>query len=291
MLIPGEISSEIIELLRPATVIRKMGPTVVPMNRGTLTIPRMAGGSTADYIGESTDIPISQPEFGQLKFFARTLATLCPISNDLLNFADSGTDQLIVGDLVNGMSQREDRAFLRDVGAGNAPKGLRYWAPAANLIPANGTVNLANITHDLGKLELALMSANCRMLRLGWIMSPRTYVYLLDLRDGNGNKAFPELEQMRLRNKPVGISNQIPENLGGAGNESELYLADFADVVIAESSTLAIDTSKEAAYMDGSTMVSTFSRNETVVRVIAQHDFGVRHASSVAVLTEVDWGA
>jgi HK97 family phage major capsid protein len=161
------------------------------------------------------------------------------------------------------------------------------------VITVNATVNLANVTVDLGKLWLALRGANVRMANCGWLMAPRTENYLRNLRDGNGNKAFPEMEGMttpRLQGYPVASTTQIPTNLAVTGsNESEIYFVDFNDAIIAEVPGMIIDASGEAAYHDGSNVVAAFSLDQTVIRVIAQHDFGMRYDASVAVLSDVDW--
>ena len=160
------------------------------------------------------------------------------------------------------------------------------------MIAANSTVTLANVTTDLGRLVLALENANVRMLRPGWLFSPRTKFYLMTVRDGNGNYAFRD-EMLRgfFWGWPFASTTQIPQNLGVGGDESEVMLADFADVVIGEAMNLLIDASAEAAYHDGSSVQSAYSRDQTVVRAIQEHDFGMRHDESVAVLNEVTWGA
>jgi hypothetical protein len=38
-------------------------------------------------------------------------------------------------------------------------------------------------------------------------------------------------------------------------------------------------------------MRSAYSRDETLMRMILQHDIGLRHLSAVSVLTGVTWGA
>ena len=139
---------------------------------------------------------------------------------------------------------------------------------------------------------MALRNANVRMIRPGWLFSPRTEHYLMTIRDGNGNFAFREdMLAGKLWGYPFGVTTQIPDNLGGGSDESEIYLVDMADSVIAESTNLIIDVSSEAAYHDGGNVVSAFSLDQTVIRVIASHDFGMRHDASVAVLSAVKWGA
>lgn len=290
-LVPPEYSTDLIELLRPQAAVRRLGATVLPMDTGTLNIPKLAGGGSANYIGENTNIPKTEPTFGQITLTWKKLAALVPISNDLLRFSSPAADAIVRDDLVAAMALREDLAFIRDDGTTNKPKGLLSWAPAGNKFAANATVNLANVTTDLGRAVLLLKKADVRFIRPGWIMSPRTEFYLLTVRDANGNFAFrQEMLAGRLFGYPYAVSTQIPENLGTNTNETEVYLVDFADAVIGEASQLIIDASTEAAYHDGTNVVAAYSLDQTVIRVIAQHDFAMRHPESVAVIQAVTWG-
>lgn len=290
-LVPPQFSEEIIEMLRPQAVVRRMNPRIMPMNSGTLDIPKLTGGAQASYVGESDNITKSQPGTGMIHMSAKKLAALVPISNDLIRDTSGRADQVVREDVVSAMSAREDIGFIRDDGTQNKPKGMRYWAVAGNIIAANPTVNLANVTTDLGKLILALRKGNARMIRPGWLLGPTAAFYLESVRDANGNFAFKdEMAQGKLFTFPFAVSNQIPENLGAGGNESEVYFVDFADAVIGENTQLIIDVSAEATYWDGTQLVSAFSRDETVVKVIARHDFAMRHDESVAILTGVTWG-
>jgi HK97 family phage major capsid protein len=289
-LIPDTYSADIIELLRARAVVRSLSPLQVPMPMGTLTLPKITGGVTASYVGENKNLSTGQPTFGVLRLTYKKLAALVPVSNDLLRYNAYGVDAIVRDDLVSGIATREDIAFIRDDGSQNTPKGLRYWAPAANVINANGTINLANVSTDLAKLILQLMNANVRMLRPAWIFAPRTLMYLMTVRDANGNFAFrEELLSGKLWNFPYGTTTQIPINLGGGTDESEVYLVDMVDVVIGDATSIIIDASTEAAYHDGSNVVAAFSQDQTVVRAIVQHDIGMRHDASVAVLAQVKW--
>lgn len=285
---PGYIP-EIIELLQPMSVIRSLGARTMPMPGGTLTIPKIASGSSASYGSENNDIAISEQVFGDLKLTKKKLTAMVPISNDLIRFSSPQANNLVRDDVITSMALREDLGFIRDDGTGDLPKGLRYWAPAANLITANAVINLQNVKNDLGKLELALLAASVKMLQPGWIFTPTILVFLTNLLDGNGNTAFPELALGTLRGKPFRTTTQVPNNLGVGSDESEIYLTDFADTLIGEATGLILDISTEGSYMDGATLVSAFSRDQTLVRAITEHDFGMRHDASVAVLIGVTW--
>lgn len=287
-LVPEEYSTEIIELLRPRNVVMASAPVILPLS-GTLTVPKHIAGAQAEYIGENTNIPKTEQKFGQLRLTERKLAAIVPVSNDLIRLSSPQADGVVRDDLVASMANRSDAAFIRDDGTGNAPKGLRYWAPAANVITANGTVNLQNVRNDLSKLKLALKKANVQMLRPGWLMSPTTAEYLMNLVDSNGNPAFPEMETGLLRRIPFRETTQVPDNLGSGSDEAELYLVDFASAVIGEATGINISVSDVAAYHDGSTVQAAYSLDQTVVRAIMRHDFGMRHDAAVAVLTGVKW--
>jgi HK97 family phage major capsid protein len=296
-LVPEDVSSEVIELLRPASVVMSLGPQTVDMPSGNMTMNRLATGAAASYIGEQQNTPATGVTFGQVKLIAKKLAALIPISNDLLRGSGVAADRIVRDDLIASLSQRMDAAFIRGAGTEFAPRGLRFQAvgtpfATSHILAVTGAATLADVTTNLGRLELALMNADVAMVRPGWIMAPRVMMFLQNLRDGNGNFAFPEVQLGQLRGKPFRVTTQIPINLGGGTNESELYLADFAHVVVGEHMGIEVAMSTEAAYVDGGgTTRAAFSRDETVMRAIAQHDIGLRHLPAVAVLTGVTWGA
>lgn len=291
-LVPNIHLPEVIELLRAQAVVRGMNPTIIPLTNGIATISKLTAGATGFYIGESQDITESQPATGLIQFRERKLAALVPISNDLLRVPSAQTNQVVQEDLVSAITLREDLAFLRGPGTEFEPRGITNFVPAANSSAANGTVNLDNVTIDLGELILALMNSNSRMLRPGWLMAPRSWHYLVTVRDGNGNFVFrDEMMQGRLWGWPFAMTTQIPINLGGGSDESEVVFADFADIVIADAMSLELEVSNEAAYATSGGIVAAFSRDETVVRAIVKHDLGVRHEESLAMKTAVTWGA
>lgn len=288
-LVPTEFSTDLIELLRPASVVRRLNPTILPMDNGKLSIPKLTGGASASYVGENANIGKTEQTFGDLNLSAKKLGALVPISNDLIRRSSPQADMVVRDDVVAALAQRGDLAFIRGDGTGYTPRGLRSWTPTANAIPANATVNLANVTTDLNKLVNALEQADVRMLRPGWLMAPRSKNYLMTVRDGNGNFAFrDEMLAGNLWGFPFGVTSQIPITL--STNKSEVYLVDFADFVIGESTNLLLDSSMEAAYYDGSAVQAAFSRDQTVIRAIQEHDSGMRHDASVAYLYDVTWG-
>ena len=296
-LVEEDVASEVIELLRPASVVMSLGPQTMDMPSGNMTVNRLATGASASYIGEQADAPATGLQFGQVKLSAKKLAALIPISNDLLRAASQSADRIVRDDLVVSLAQRMDLAFIRGSGTQFSPLGLRFQHTgtafaSSHVLAVAGTASLADVTVQLGRLELALMNANVAMTRPGWLMAPRTMMFFQNLRDGNGNFAFPEIQRGELRGKPIRITTQIPINLGGGSNETELYLADFAHVFVGEHMGIEVALSTEAAYLDaGNNLKAAFSRDENIMRAITQHDIGLRHLPAVCIMTGITWGA
>lgn len=293
-LVPEDVSSEFIELLRPASVVTAMGPRFVPMPNGNMTTNRRAQGANFSYGGEQQDAPATGYEYGQVKLSAKKLSGIVPISNDLLRSASTAVDRMVRDDMVEDAAQIQDRFFLRGSGTDFAPKGLRFQHlgtpfAATHVLTMTATPDLQKVDNDLGRLELALGNANLPYTGAHWIMSPRVAMFLTNLRDGNGNKVYPEMDGNMLRKKPVHITTEIPDNLGG-GTESEIMLVLPRHVMVGEHMGIQIALSTEAAYKDADgTMQAAFSRDETLMRLIMQHDIGLRHLAAVSILTGVTW--
>ena len=298
-LIPQDFLADLIELLRALTAVRGAGPMTVGMPMGNLTIPRLAGGATAAYQNELDDISVSQERFDDVNFVAKKLTALVPVSNDLIRRAPIGVEEVVRDDLVQTLARREDLAFLRGDGTDKGPIGLRNLCLAANRIsvaampatPGPGDAVTA-VVNGLSAAILALQNGMSRMIRPTWIMSPTILRFIATARDQVGSFYYKdEIERGTLEGYPFKLSQQIPTNLVVTTytKGSEIYFADMADVVIADTYNVVVDASDVASYNDGTGMVSSFQRDQSLFRVIAEHDFNMRHLQSLAILLTSDW--
>lgn len=298
VLIPQSVSGEIIDLLRAAVVVRALGATQLPMPNGNFTLPKKTQQTNSYYVGESQAAATSSVKIGSVKLAFKKLVTVVPASNDLFRYSSPGADGIIRDDIVDSMRVREDQAFLRDSGIDQngtttSPKGIRQWAKdAGNNLACQTGFDLTKVTQDLGRLILKLVEANVPMSRPAWILAPRTWNYLMTVRTTNGPYAFrDEMSRGTLWGWPFRYTTQVPTNLtvGALTSRSELYLVDFADVVIGDSERLMIDASGDAAYEEGGTVKSAYHRDETVIRAIQEHDLACRRTESVAYYEDINW--
>lgn len=296
-LIPQDFMAELIELLRANVVVRSAGPMTVQMPMGNLTMPRLAAGSTAAYQGELDDISVTEELFDDVNLIAKKLTAMVPVSNDLIRRAPIGVESIVRDDLVQGIARKEDIQFLRSDGTNKGPVGFRSLVLPANLlvVPALGATppagaDLNAVVSALASMKLILQNGMSRMIRPTWFMPPTILEYIRTRRDSVGGFYYrDEIAQGTLEGYPFDLSQQIPTNLG-TGNGSEFYLVDMADVVIGDTLNIMVDASDVAAYYGtDAKVVSTFQRDQTLFRVITEHDLGMRHLQSLAVATTTDW--
>jgi HK97 family phage major capsid protein len=299
--VPQGYSDDVIAALRPLVSVRKLNPIIVPMGNGNLYWPRINTGATVGYISENAIIGCTQEQFGAVNLTAKKLAAIVPVSNTLIRSASPSADVIVKTDLVAALASTEDYYLLRGDGTNNTPRGLRGWVPTSNVFTAPalsgsilGEADVASVDASLSQLELALVGAGVKMIRPGWILSPRTALALKSLRTTSGARAFPEMtKDGMLKGYPFAVSTNVPTNLTAApsgGSQittaSEIYFADFGYVVIGEFPVI-IDASGQGTYTDSGSTISAFSQDTTIIRVVLQSDIGMRRDEAIAVLTAV----
>jgi HK97 family phage major capsid protein len=290
-LLPPEFSSAIIEELGAKAKVRAMGATTVPMNTGSLSMPFIDQSATAAYTTEGANATSSQPTFGMLELSDKELVSLVPVGNRLLNNGGDRVDNLLRGHMVRVMRRKEDITFIRSSGAAGEPTGMLFWADSDNKFNSTGET-VAAVTDDLGNAVLKLEDNDVDLDESpGWLISPTVKKGLMTARDSNGQLVFePEMKNGTIMGFPFEVTSQIPSNLGGSSDESEVYFAAFDSLLIAENETIQVEGFPGGAYHDGSAVQSGISRNETVLRAIALHDFGAQQrGKEIAVIEQVDW--
>lgn len=293
--VPDEISNEVVELLRPQSTFLRGNPRRVTFDRGNFHLPAAASGAQAFWRGEGQRIPPSQPSFRDINLSAKFLGALVPITEQLLRWSRIDIRNWVENDMALAMAQEVDRAAYFGNGTVNMPQGILN-IPGVGSIAASGgqTPTVAQIEANASSLELAQLMTNLPQNGLAWVMSPRTMIFLQNLRDGNGNRYFPELQQAMptWRNKPVMLTTTMPVNLGVGTDESVLALINFGDVFYGESRALNFAVSNEATYVNNSgQVVSAFQNELMLIRATTEVDVGLRYLQAVQKLTGIRWGA
>jgi HK97 family phage major capsid protein len=289
--IQGNMGEEIIPALTAAAVVRGSNPQMVPMPSGSYTQRKLTQGSNAQYVGETGLASTSRPTTGILQLTAKKLVTVVPFSNSLIRRADTMTFEMLGNQMMRDASAREDLAFIRGDGTANTPKGFRNLAASANVLNMTGSVSATTVQTDISRMITAIYGQNVSPIRPTWFMPLRVREYLANLKD-NGQKVYPSIEESNtLKGHPIKVSNQIPTTLGSGTNEAEVYLVDMGYTLIGDTYEFTLDTLDGATYYDGSGTVYAAQQDESIVRLIGEHDIGMQYDEAIAVLTGVTWGA
>ena len=305
LVVPPDYVAEIIELLRPQAVVRGSNPRVLPMPRGTMTLPGQASPATASYGPENTAISTSQQSFKQIVASFKKLTALVPVSNDMMRYADPAIDAVVRDDLVRVIALREDLAFLTGDGTQSAPMGFLgfandwvvsqggtagVWsatadstaavngAAGASLTGQNGgnfiTSTLAyteatvvnELTGLINKLDMANVPDNRRV----WFFHPRVYNYLFGLLNSLGLYVFrDELSKGTLYGYPFKKTTQMPANIwdptGAYKNGSFIIIAEMTEAMILDSMSLELAVSREGSYIDANGVPQNAFANDQTI--------------------------
>lgn len=280
-LIPEQYSQEVIPLLRNKAVFRSLGSRSLPLTGGNLNIPRMLGGATSYYIGENQDAKGSKPSFGTMRLSSKKLVTMVPISNDLIRSTSGEADRMIRDDMIKSMALAEDYAAMYGKGTEYTPRGI-YNTSGVEKKKLSAEPDGDNLGDFVG----TLMSKNIDWNSVGWIFNGRVWNKLYHLKTQTGAYLYrEELNQGKFLGFPYKVTNQIPST--GTNLSTDIFFGDFAEFIIGEEMGLEMIASTEATYQDGNELVSAFSRDQTVIKVTAKHDFGLRHPEAFVVGTDV----
>lgn len=276
-LIQEAYAADIIPMLMSKVAVFQLGLRRIPMPNGNINLPKMTGGATSYYQGESQNATKSQPTFGNIKMSSKKQITLVPISNDLLRTNSIEADRLVRDDMIQAMALKTDYTAMYGSGTDYTPRGI------SNQVGINTASSTAVITADDPAAMLGvLMANNSPMSSVGWAFNGYMWVGLYNLKTTTNQYIYrDEMSRGTLLGKPYKISNQIPTSTASATlNQTDIFLGDFSEFMFGEEMAFEMMASREASYWDGTQLQSTFSLDQTVLKVTAKHDMAVRHAES-----------
>lgn len=291
ILVPGDYSTDLIELLRHRTVVRAAGARVLPVNRGSLVVPRQATGVSGSWVGEATGTNAQALTFDSITLTPKKCMAVVAMSNELIADSSPQADGIVREDLVAALGTAEDYAYIRGAATdASVPTGMRYLAETVTATAGTGTA--AHMLSDVkGVLKRITASLKGNSMSLAWLMHPNMRFALEFAKNAtNGDYEFPEVRQGMLRGRPIFETTAIPVNLGTGSDESEVYLVNVPDLLIGQTAGISVDVSSEASYLNSSgTATSAFALDQTVIRAIMRTDFNVRRNESVEVVSGVTW--
>ena len=279
-LVPPQIETQIIPLLRAASVIRKMGVTIVNLPKtNALSLPRQTGGTTGYWVGESEAPTESQITLGDLDLRLKTLMALCKIPNNLIEDSTPAADVLVKKDIATVLALAEDLGVIAGVG-GKQPLGV-YNNPDIN----STTLTAAISYDDLMKAQQSIEMRNGAFT--AWLMSPRSKTTIRVLKDGFGRYVWEAGDVTKnvpdkLLGLPLFYTTQIATNLtfGAITAASYIILGNWPEVIVAQKRNgMTIEASTEAS--------TAFTTDQTWIKAKRRVDAGVRQTDEFQIIKGV----
>ena len=146
-----------IQLLRNQSAVLGLGATRLSGLVGNMKIPRQTGATTAYWLGNEGVTPItpSTPAFGQLLLQPKDVASLTPVSHQMLKQSDISVENMILNDMAQSVALAVDVAAIRGSGVDGQPHGI-VGTTGVGTFDTDGT----NTYSDVVSAQQDLMTAN-----------------------------------------------------------------------------------------------------------------------------------
>lgn len=289
-LVPTQVASEVIELLRPNLVLDRMGVTIhTDVHGSPYELPRIEGGAQVFWVGENDPLTESEENFTSISMTPKEVGALVKMSNRFVRLASTDAEDMVRADIARALALEIDRVALRGSGTGFQPGGISNTAGILEVsIGTDGGVFDFSTANEMVK-ELA---ANDSLRgRLGFVMHPLVAFRLTEERvaqysgDTSGARVVLPMTERNLRDTlgwDFASTTQIPTNLTkGTGTAlSEVYFGNWEELVIALWGGMEFFVTQQAG--------DAFARRQTWVRVIQEVDMALRHEKSFCIVRDAE---
>lgn len=241
------ISTELITLLRGASVLGKISASMRAVPFRTKIVRELAAG-TFGWVGQSKPIPASKGSFDLLALEPTKPCGIVVLSDELTKVSSPNAEAAILAQLVASIAAFLDRAFLDPsltAVADVSPASITNGAPTINSTGSTAAQILADLLSMLATRATGWVSPF-------FIMAPATALSLIGKFNTAGARAFPDVTPLPTGGKLLGIPVLLSSNVPGApgsptsGNAS-ITLLEASDLLLADDGKLTFDASSQAS--------------------------------------------
>ena len=277
-----ELTQEIVQriLVQPLearTVFLAAGPRIFDTDGSPVRIPKLNAAGTATFIAEGSAIAEADHDFGEIDLLPSTMKSvkvITRLSNELRRSSVIALDTAIRDRLVTDVATALDRAFINGTAA-NEPKGILHYD---GFTVAGSAIGTATPDHLYTAMQAA-MDANVDVASTRWMLTPRDYIALHKLKDGEGRYLISPNPAnggaSTLLGLPVTVTPRIPG--GTTGGTATVVLADFSQIAVARDVAPSV-TILDQTYGD---------YDQQAIRVVARYDVAPLNPEAIVVLQAV----
>jgi len=257
------LADQFIESLRPASVVIRLGATVLNGLQGNVDIPRQVSSAGFQWLADDQSVTDSDLGLGSVALTPKTVAGSVAMSRRLLKQSAPSIEDIVRRDLVRGAALAIDKAALQGGGT-NEPVGIIATTGVnTQTVTKDASLNLTPTWAEIVGFETALGADEALTGRLAYVTSASVVGTLKTTPKDTGSGLFV-LEDGQMNGYPVAVSNQIP---------NRLIFGNFEDVLIGMWGVLDVMPDPAAKAASGG----------LVLRVFQDADVAVRHPQSFCI--------
>ena len=178
------------------------------------------------------------------------------------------------------MALAMDRAALLGKGDSFEPLGLLNIQGISTI-----DINAVPDERTTGAMLAQLIRANADTDNLGWGFNGYAWEAFYNVvQEASGLYIYrDQMDKKKLSGHDYAVSNQIPA-ASAAGHASNIILGDWSEYMIGRQGNMETEMFREGTIVDeDGTVISAVDRDFTILRIIDEHDFAVRHPESFVV--------
>lgn len=276
------MAGSFIDLLRNRMMVTSLGAQMMSGLVGNVDIPKLTGGATAYWLGESDNVTNSDQTFGKVTMSPKTVAARSYFSRRLMLQSSPDVEGIVQDDLTKVLALAIDLAAIAGTGASNQPTGVLSTSGIGAVV--GGTNGLAPTFAHMVALETEVSQDNADVGNLAYLSNTKVRGKLKTTEKasstaqfvwGDGNEpGFGMVNGYR-----AAVSNQVPSDLDkgtSTGVCSAIIFGNWADLLIGEWGVLDLQVDPYTSGDDGG----------TIVRAFQDVDVAVRHAESFAAMQD-----
>ena len=257
--------------LRNALLARRLGVRVLSGLHGNVSVPKHGTGLSVGWVAENASLPESDMAPDSVTLTPKHAGGVTEVSRQAIQQSSPDIEALIREDFSFAIARAIDSALIKG-GGPNEPKGVLSTSgiQTANL----ATLNWANVSAMIGKLE----AVNANVASSAWLVSPTAAGALRTTLKSASAGANYLLQDGRLGELPVHVTNQVPST-GGATPKNIAILGDWSQVMLGvwSDADLLINQFAEGPY----------KRGAVLIRIMATVDIAMRHPEAFVVASDL----
>jgi HK97 family phage major capsid protein/HK97 family phage prohead protease len=261
------LGGSMIELLRNRQLISQMGAMTLGGLIGNVAIPKVAGGATAYWLGESEDATASQQAFAQLGLTPHRLAAITAYTKQLLAQSSIDVEAFVRNDLMTVLAIEKDRVAIDGDGANGEPLGIMNTSGKSTGVTFSGAATRAKAI----EFQANVAANNASRGALAYLTTPAAAAKWMAIDEATGAASWlwkGSIDSGIVVGRRAESTNQVPGNKVIYGNFNDLVLADWDGIdVVVDPYTLA-------------------ASNQIRLVINLMTDVGLRHPKSFSVSSD-----